>query len=248
MSKATMPKACCSYCGGQFGFPLIKWGPVAKCPYCGNRVVLEHVVQTSKSAPLLVRPKIPISKALVVLGTVSAMIIVVWLIFSQFSPGQNPNLKAANGAFGWTLGAVLPDNYEVKTNDADGYGITYDFDPQDEMTNLDILMAHLVLTEDRRIAEIYIYGVANDDSDIKQLIQTLSEKYGLQGTEDLGTATWYSFGKYPRGVRLSVEGPSGLAFDLTYDDYDLGFLAATEMEKRKAATSELRITQMKDHF
>jgi hypothetical protein len=42
---------------------------------------------------------------------------------------SDENLKAVQGAYGWNLGDVLPNNFEPKTNDA-SLGITCDFDPQ----------------------------------------------------------------------------------------------------------------------
>jgi hypothetical protein len=92
---------------------------------------------------------------------------------------SDSNLPEVKGALGWNLGDVLPNNLQVKIDDAI-YGITYDFDPPAEVGKDDVLTeCFLILTEDRRIAAIRVQGRENDHFNALNLQKVLKEKYGL---------------------------------------------------------------------
>jgi hypothetical protein len=150
---------------------------------------------------------------------------------------SDDKLQEVQGAMGWNLGDVLPNNFQVNTNDTI-YGITYQFDPPPELKNDLSANCFLILTEDRRIAAIRVHGGENEHFDFLNIKKVLKEKYGVrQIFHDQSSGNIIYFGDAKRQVVLSTN-ILGACIDLNYQDKQLNALAETQQEIRKAAAKE----------
>jgi hypothetical protein len=145
------------------------------------------------------------------------------------------NLKPVQGAYGWNLGDLLPSNFNSRTND-DGLGITCAFDPSGSEG---ICVGWLTLTEDRRIAAIFVAGIFTERR--SAIEDMLKEKYGLRETHlehlDVAESSKLYYGTINRQAVLNLndlKGGGNQTF-LEYCDEDLCRIASEETKNRKAA-------------
>ena len=153
------------------------------------------------------------------------------------------NLQPVQGAYGWNLGDMLPGNFETKTND-DGLGITSDFDPEGLSGSIH---GWLTLTEERRIAAIYIFGIATDQR--SAVDDMLKQKYGFRERRYHSKVGYDSFfGTTNRQAVLQVDWFDGKTTSLEYRDEELVRLADKQKENRKAAAQKKIGDELKTHL
>jgi hypothetical protein len=157
---------------------------------------------------------------------------------AQRKPDEN--LKAVQGAYGWNLGDVLPNNFGAKTNN-DSLGITSGFDISGLSGSVH---GWLTLTEDRRIAAIYIFGLNNDQGSVNKM---LKEKYGFRKMSHYSSGGDYNcyFGTTNRQAVLNSFNNS---FSLEYRDEELCQLAEEQTKNRKAAAQKQIEDELKTHL
>ena len=139
------------------------------------------------------------------------------------------NLRPVQGAYGWNLGDVLPNNLVVRTNGVDG-SVVYGIDSSE------IRLGVLSLTEERRIASILI----DVNSDQREAIaETLKKKYGFRNTYYLTSTIHNSyFGATNRQViMITFDTDVGKTTSLEYRDETLCKIAAEQGARRQAAAT-----------
>lgn len=166
---------------------------------------------------------------------------------------EQTNLKSVVGALGWNLGDVLPNTFQVATNDDKyGPGITYNFDPPTEIGTYPLSSCFLILTEDRKIAAICADGPENDHFNVDDLKKVLEEKYGLGHpaavkSENISN---YFFGQGNRQVNLwtMTVKDSSTQISLKYKDKQLCELAEKQHESRMSAVKNQIQSDLKGQF
>ena len=163
----------------------------------------------------------------------------------NFVTGET-NLQAVQGAYGWNLGEVLPNNFEAKTND-DAVGITCDFEPSGLPGSVG---GWLVLTEDRRITAITISMFEANKDQLDVVEDTLRKKYGLREVCHYSDKSDHSyFGTQNRQAVLHITGPPEQTTTwLEYRDEELCRIADTQTENRKAAAKAAAKKQIEDEL
>lgn len=252
-------KCNCQHCSGHISFPVEMAGQTLSCPHCQ--------LETSLFIPPVATAPKPRNGNTTFFANIIGIILVVGIVIAGIAvfigsakdskpsaQNSDSNLPEVKGALGWNLGDVLPNNLQVKIDDAI-YGITYDFDPPAEVGKDDVLTeCFLILTEDRRIAAIRVQGRENDHFNALNLQKVLKEKYGLGylPVQHLFGADWYYFGKANRQVVLSTMGIGAdkqtLIIDLNYQDKQLFELAEKQKESRKAAANKQIQNNLKGKF
>ncbi len=169
------------------------------------------------------------------------------LIFEQlvkddlkFKP--DPNLRDAQGSYGWQLGASLPSNLTIESND-DSLGLTCN--PTDGSD-----VGILTLTEDKRIASIYIG--ANSRMTEENTFAPLREKYGLRSiVHHSSDGDYYAyFGTTNKEVILQAHNLSGFGrvVDIEYRDANLWRLAQYQLDARRRAAQKVKDDEIKSHL
>ena len=165
----------------------------------------------------------------------------------NFVTGET-NLQAVQGAYGWNLGGVLPNNFEAKTNVFDGndIGITCGFEPSGLPGSVS---GWLDLTEDRRITAITISMFKANRDQLDVVEDTLRKKYGLRKVRHHSDKSYDSyFGTQNRQAVLQITGsPEGITW-LFYRDEELCRIADTQTENRKVAAKAAAKKQIEDEL
>ena len=166
------------------------------------------------------------------------------------------HLIEVQGAYGWTLGATLPDNLVAETNS--GFsgvpGITCNWLMQGTSSAWRLTLdgvSLLRLTEDRRIASI---DVEVSPLKVPEVCLALRDKYGFREADHSpsGAYGYAYFGKTNRQAVLmvSVDYPRiGInVISLKYRDERLCKLADEQNENRNAAAEKQKADEIKSHL
>jgi len=239
-------------------------GQMYKCPHCQLETLL-LIQTTAEPAPQSTSAKKRNSTIWWIFAGTALAFVVLFLFLtgylllqislketnvktSQTSPEQM-NLKTVVGALGWNLGDVLPDTFQVTTND-DLYGITYNFNPPAEIGTDPFSECFLILTEDRRIATICVSGPENDHFNALNFQKILKEKYGSgRKNIDRDSSTYY-FGQGNRQVILTTIKFKELPLEVVvkYNDEQLYELVKQQIESRKVSLKNQIQNNLKGKF
>lgn len=233
-------------------FPEEMAGQTIQCPHCQMDTLLyiPPVEATRKSR----------SGVALLFVTLIGIVLFLCIGYILFKVVATKNVEASKetidssergvkGALGWTLGDVLPNTDQVKTND-DIYGITYDFQQPEELAGDDISSCFLVLTDDRRIAEICVEGKENNNFSLQNFQKVFKEKYGAGVILKDGTISTYFFGQGERQIMLRTIQPDNMPLIITliYQDRRLSELAEKQKADRKALVNSQIQNNLKGKF
>jgi hypothetical protein len=255
----------CRNCGGRIEFDATGFAKgevrAVECPHChletdifvpvAQKVPPPGAPTSATCLPPVIKAKRPIIRQICIRLALCAVIFAIvgfvglriWARhYIKVATGNHQlidaNVRPVNGAYGFKLADVLPDNFETRSND-DASGITYDFNiPEGDM----ILEGWLVLTESKQIAEISIVDIRRDH--FESVKTALREKYGLRETSQFMGKTVYFFGTTNRQATLT----DGNLHGLDYRDEGLIKIADTQTKNRKAAAKKQVEDAMKSHL
>ncbi len=204
-------------------------GQTTTCPHCNLPTIL-FVPPTAKPPP--VKKKMSAVKQLAFVASVclAGILVVVAtvgyeMVFGQVDPNgrsktgdSNPNLKPANGAFGYVLGTQ---------------GQSVNLEEIEDETMLPFKTVSVETTPDGRIGRINAMGSISSDESYdtkKRLFSVLTEKYGLRGKNGIDGS--YNFGTTDRTASLSIiHNDDGTdLFTIDYYDRELSDIIFQKME------------------
>jgi hypothetical protein len=143
-------------------------------------------------------------------------------------------LKPVSGAYGYTLGDILPQNLLIATNDDVGFGLTYSFQiSDDEIFDYGIL----ILTEKRQIASIRLHFKERSGA----VSSILMDKYGYRDSDDRYKVTYFGTSN-----RQAVLWESEYLVD--YRDEALCETAKEEKQRRNDAADKPMMDKTKSHL
>jgi hypothetical protein len=157
------------------------------------------------------------------------------------------NLHEVQGAYGWTLGNVLPSQLNLTTNYTLEGSIIYDV-PLDGGQLDQSRVMWLVLTEERQIASIYVS--ISKDQDRWSVFDALREKYGLRQMRhnSLGGAFYAYFGTTNRQAVFGQQLDALGGMSVEYRDERLCKIADDQKEKRRAAEKKQNTDEIKSRL
>jgi DNA-directed RNA polymerase subunit RPC12/RpoP len=252
-------KCSCQHCNGHIEFERDQERSTVACPHCGMDTLLfvttPPVIQPHPMNRRLIWPWV-LAGSLITLIAAGTVCVAAALHFGWFDKdrafdraraaldaGQKPDaiLRDVQGVYGWTLGDILPSQFNVTTNE---YGeIQYVVPYQDQVPTM-----WLVLTEERRIAAIYVSISENEQKDA--VFDALREKYGFREIHHnslQGDYTAY-FGTTNRQAVFDQMLSVFTHMSVEYRDEPLCKIADDQTEKRHAAAEKQKADAIKSQL
>jgi hypothetical protein len=248
-------KCSCQNCNGHIEFDCegIQPGTVAQCPHCGMDTALFIPPPVILLPPTKRRRHWPWLLAialLIILGVAVVVFARVYQIvhFDDSVVKPDEHLKEVQGVSGWILGAVLPSQFDVVTNDAIGEsGLKYNI-PLEGLALDQAQVYWLDLTEERKVASIFV-TIPTDQKDTA-VFDALRGKYGLRRLERRPSEGGYIayFGTTNRQAVFTQLTGKLTSMWIEYRDEELCKLAQRQQEKRRAAVDRQKAEEIKSHI